>query len=81
MNYDMFGTAHVIPETFCAIKQMITEVLGDLCKSLQNNATFQKTYNKHPKNQTPTCQMTKGICSCQAKAGKQNSQSTDKSIK
>jgi hypothetical protein len=46
MNYDVFGTPHVNPAAFCTIKQLITEVLGDLCKSLQNNATFQKVYRK-----------------------------------
>ena len=46
MNYDLFDTAHVIPESFCTIKQMITEVLGDLCKTLQNNPTFPKGLSK-----------------------------------
>jgi uncharacterized protein len=46
MNYDVFGNPHVNPETFCTIKQLITEVLGDLCKSLQSNPTFQKLYKK-----------------------------------
>jgi uncharacterized protein len=46
MNYDVFGTPHVNPETFCAIKQLITEAFGDMCKSLQNNNTFQKLYAK-----------------------------------
>ena len=46
MNYDIFGSPHVNPETFCTIKQLITEVLGDLCKSLQNNPTFQKLYRQ-----------------------------------
>jgi uncharacterized protein len=81
MNYDMFGSAHAIPETFCTIKQMITEVLGDLCLSLQDNAIFQKTYNKHPKNQAPKCQMTKGICSCQGKANKENNKSANEPTK
>jgi len=79
MNYDILGTVHAIPDTFCTIKQIITEVLGDLCRSLQNNATFQKLYNKQTQNQTPTCQMTKGICSCQGKANKGNYKDTGKS--
>jgi uncharacterized protein len=53
MNFDVFGTPHVNPATFCTIKQLITEVLGDLCKSLQNNATFQKLYRKGPQNPSP----------------------------
>ncbi len=47
MNYDLFGTPHVNPENFCTIKQLIVETLGDLCKSLQNNPTFQKQYRKN----------------------------------
>jgi uncharacterized protein len=46
MNYDIFGNPHANPEAFCTIKQLITEVFADLCKSLQNNPTFQKVY-KH----------------------------------
>ncbi len=53
VNYDVFGTIHANPETFCTIKQLITMVLGDLCKSLQNNPTFQKLYKKTPQTQTP----------------------------
>lgn len=53
MNYDVFDNARVNPETFCTIKQLIAEVLGDLCKSLQNNSTFQKLYRKR---QQPQCQ-------------------------
>jgi uncharacterized protein len=51
MNYDLFGSPRINPEAFCAIKQLITEVLGDLCKSLQDNPTFQKVFRKNP--QTP----------------------------
>jgi uncharacterized protein len=51
MNHDVFGTPHVISDTFCTIKQLIAEVLGDLCKSLQKNSAFQKLYKKTP--QTP----------------------------
>jgi uncharacterized protein len=46
MNYDVFGTPRINPETFCTIKQLITEVFGDLCTSLQNNTTFKKLYTK-----------------------------------
>jgi uncharacterized protein len=46
VNYDVFGNTHSSPEAFCTIKQLITEVLSDLCKSLQNNPTFQKVYKK-----------------------------------
>jgi uncharacterized protein len=46
MNYDVFGTPHVNPEPFCTIKQLIVDVFGDLCKSMQNNPTFQKLYTK-----------------------------------
>ena len=53
MNYDVFGTPYVNPEAFCTIKQLITEVLGDLCKSLQNNPTFQKVYRKTPQTPRP----------------------------
>jgi uncharacterized protein len=53
MNYDVFGTSHVNPEAFCTIKQLVTEVLGDLCKTLQNNPTFQKLYNKQNQPQVP----------------------------
>jgi uncharacterized protein len=53
MNYDVFGTIHVNPEKFCTIKQLITDVLGDLCKSLKDNPTFQKLYRKPQLHQTP----------------------------
>jgi uncharacterized protein len=53
MNYDVFGTPHINPETFCTIKQLITEVLGDLCKSLQNNTTFQKLYRRPQTHRKP----------------------------
>ena len=46
VNYDVFGITHANPEAFCTIKQLITEVLADLCKSLQNNPTFQKVYKQ-----------------------------------
>ena len=46
MNYDVFDNVHVNAESFCNIKQMITEVFGDQVKSLQSNATFQKLYMK-----------------------------------
>jgi uncharacterized protein len=61
MNYDLLGTAHANPETFCIIKQMIVDVLGDLCVSLQNNPTFQKLYNKHPQHRSAAGQMTKNM--------------------
>jgi uncharacterized protein len=48
MNYDLFEDPHVNPETFCTLKQLITDVLGDLCKSLQDNPTFQKLYQRRP---------------------------------
>lgn len=47
MNYDLFNSPHINPENFCIIKQLITSTLGDLCKSLQNNPTFQKLYRKN----------------------------------
>jgi uncharacterized protein len=53
MNYDVFGTPHVNPEIFCTIKQLITDELEDLCKSLQNNPTFQKVYRKTPQTPKP----------------------------
>ena len=53
MNYDVFGTPHVVSESFCAIKQLVAEVLGDLCKSLQNNPAFQKLYKKTPQPPGP----------------------------
>jgi uncharacterized protein len=52
MNYDLFGTPHINAEAFCTIKQLIVSVLGELCKSLQANPTFQKQYGKN----TPTGQ-------------------------
>jgi uncharacterized protein len=51
VNYDVFGITHANPEAFCTIKQLIVETLADLCKSLQNNPTFQKVYKKT--QQTP----------------------------
>jgi uncharacterized protein len=53
MNYDILGTVHAIPDTFCTIKQLITNSLGDLCKLLQNNKTFKKLYNKPQKQKPP----------------------------
>lgn len=53
MNYDVFGSPHVNAEVVCNIKQLITDVFGDLCKSLQNNATFQKLYRKSPQKPGP----------------------------
>jgi len=51
VNFDVFDLPHVNPEATCTIKQLITEVLTDLCKSLQNNPTFQKLYKKTPPTQ------------------------------
>ncbi|MCW4009154.1 MAG: SPASM domain-containing protein [Candidatus Bathyarchaeota archaeon] len=48
MNYDVFGDVHVNAESFCTIKQLITDVFGDLCTSLQDNPTFQKIFRKTP---------------------------------
>jgi hypothetical protein len=77
MNYDILGTTHAIPDTFCTIKQIITKTLSNLCKTLQtnNNKTFNNLYNKQhqPKQskmqtQQPTpCQMTNELCSCKDK--------------
>lgn len=53
VNYDVFGLTHANPEAFCTIKQLITEVFGDLCKSLQNNTTFQKVFRKNLNHSTP----------------------------
>lgn len=55
VNFDVFGLPHVNPDAVCTIKQLITEVLTDLCKSLQDNPTFQKLYKKTPQapQQTP----------------------------
>ncbi|XES77555.1 MAG: radical SAM protein [Candidatus Bathyarchaeia archaeon] len=52
-NYDVFGLPHVNPETFCTIKQLITDVFSELCKSMQTNKTFQKLYAKPPFEQKP----------------------------
>ncbi len=52
MNYDIFGNPHANPEAFCSVKQLIVEVFADLCKSLQNNSTFQGIYRRN--GQTPT---------------------------
>jgi uncharacterized protein len=86
MNYDILGTVHAIPDTFCTIKQLITNILGDLCKLLQNNKTFQKLYNnkqqqyqqQRQSSQSQTrrvstsaiCQMNNDICSCQDRPNK-----------
>lgn len=63
MNYDVFGDSHINPESFCTIKQLVAEVLGDLCKSLQNNQTFQNLYIKKGKFETkkPQLQNIKGV--------------------
>ena len=53
VNYDVFGITHANPEAFCTIKQLIVETLADLCKSLQNNPTFQKVYKKTPQTPRP----------------------------
>jgi uncharacterized protein len=50
LNFDVFGTVHANAEMFCTIKQLITEVYGDLCRSLQDNPTFRKLYMQ---NQPP----------------------------
>ncbi|MCL2476575.1 radical SAM protein [Candidatus Bathycorpusculum sp.] len=46
MNYDLFGTPHINVESLCTIKQLIVDTLGELCRSLQTNPTFQKQYQK-----------------------------------
>jgi len=60
MNYDVFGNPHVSPEAFCAIKQLITEELGDLCLSLKDNPTFQKQYRKPQLHKVPASQKNAG---------------------
>jgi uncharacterized protein len=77
MNYDLFGSPHVNPETFCTIKQLITEVLTDLCKSLQSNQTFQKLYRKGQQlpRQEKTAQKTQRTeepCHCKSNEDKLN---------
>jgi hypothetical protein len=72
MNYDILGTVHAMPDTFCTIKQMITNTLGDLCKSLKNNKTFNNLYNNQNINYQQnrsniTCQASNDLCSCQNK--------------
>ncbi len=46
MNFDLFANPHISAATVCTIKQLIVDVLGDLCKSLQNNRVFQKLYQQ-----------------------------------
>jgi uncharacterized protein len=55
VNYDVFGNLHTNPETFCTIKQLVTEVFSDLCKTLQTNPTFQKVYKniQNPHSRQP----------------------------
>jgi radical SAM protein with 4Fe4S-binding SPASM domain len=67
MNYDIFESPHVNPEIFCTIKQLIVITLGDLCKSLQSNPTFQKQYQNNNQKQPNTAQQHKP-CGCQGKA-------------
>lgn len=88
MNFDMFGSPHVNPAAFCTIKQLITEVLDDLCKSLQDNPTFKKLYSKNrktppPKKSSTQPQKTRHICGCTASKNKptKNSQKTKKEVK
>ncbi len=65
MNYDLFNSAHINPENFCVIKQLIVDTLGDLCRSLQGNATFQKLYRKNTLAKPNTTQPQP--CGCQGK--------------
>ncbi|MDR0461661.1 MAG: SPASM domain-containing protein, partial [Nitrososphaerota archaeon] len=72
MNYDILGTVHAIPDTFCTIKQIITSTLEDLCKSLQNNKTFSNLYNSRNNVyqqglSVVACQANNNLCSCQNK--------------
>jgi radical SAM protein with 4Fe4S-binding SPASM domain len=55
MNYDILGTVHAIPDTFCTIKQIITNTLGNLCKTLKNNKnkTFNNLYNNKQQQPPP----------------------------
>ena len=46
MNHDVFGNPHINPEAVCSIKQLITEVFGDMCRLMQNNETFKKLYQR-----------------------------------
>jgi len=72
MNYDLFNSPHINPENFCIIKQLITSTLGDLCKSLQNNPTFQKLYRKNtPPTPNPASTHPHKPCGCQGKTDTQ----------
>jgi uncharacterized protein len=70
MNYDLFDSPHINPENFCTIKQLITSTLGDLCKSLHDNPTFQKQYQKNNPIKPNTTQPHKP-CGCSGKINTQ----------
>jgi len=76
MNYDLFSTPHVNPETFCTIKQLIVATLGELCKSLQNNPAFQKQYRKN--TQQPNASQSNKPCGCSGKANPKEVQKMSK---
>jgi uncharacterized protein len=67
MNYDIFNSTHINPKTFCTIKQLIVDTLGSLCKSLQNNPTFQKQYQKNRRIKNVT--VPQKPCGCSEKKG------------
>ena len=43
-NYDLFGDAHVVPESFCRIKQLTVEVFKPLVEKHSGNPTFMQLY-------------------------------------
>ena len=44
MNYDLFEDPHIIPESFCKIKQLTVEVFKPLVMKHQNNPIFKQLY-------------------------------------
>jgi len=44
MNNDMFGDPHIVPESFCRIKQITVEVFRPLVLKYQNNPIFMQMF-------------------------------------
>jgi uncharacterized protein len=44
MNYDLFGDPHVIPESFCKIKQITVELFKPIVLKYKDNPLFSQLY-------------------------------------
>jgi len=43
-NYDLFGDLHIVPESYCEIKNLAYDVLIDVVRKSMNYEVFRKVY-------------------------------------